>query len=463
MVGQIMVWITVFFAIWAIKRDTARREGISPALWIPTLWAGILCSRPVSAWLNGRFLERSEYVGGSPIDMLFYLTCIVAASIIVLNRRPAWSTFLSRNWPIVLFYLYLLVSVLWAESPFDSSKRWFKEVGNIMVAMVILTEANPQQAFKAVFLRCAYLFFPLSYVFFRWFSGLGRIYPHHGGLLEVIGVSDQKNNLGAMLMICCLVIVWDLLDNIKSARNKRDRVGLRLRVGILFLGLYLLFLCDSKTSMICLALGGGILATTRVPALRKWVAHFSPWILGFIVLFNLSDAFLEIKEALVEGLGRDMTFTERTDIWQFVMQMHTDPLFGAGYDSFWTDQHYLSQVPEGMPLSAHNGYLELYIDGGYIAVALLILLLVVAALRIKKQMISGGMYPFVCYAVLVMAVVANFYESYFARMTSLGFIFLLTAVGDPRRQRIPLGARKLFFGSLPPVGTPGSATPDSER
>jgi O-antigen ligase len=463
MAGKIILWATVFFAIWAINRDTAKRDGISTAIWIPTFWIGILASRPLSAWLNGRFLERTRYsLEWSPVDMLFFLALIIAASVIVLNRKPDWSSFISRNWPIVLFYLYLLVSVLWADSPLDSFKRWFKEVGNIIVAMVILTEKNPQQAFRAVFVRCAYLLIPLSEVFFRWFPELGRRYPHHTGLLEVIGVADQKNSLGEMLLVCCLVIIWNLLENQQPARKERDRVGLLLQIGILILGAYLLKACDSQTSILCLTLGGGILAATRIPALRKRVGSLGLWMVGVFLLFNLFDAIFGIKEAIIKSLGRDLTFTGRTDIWREIIQLNIDPLLGTGFYSFWTDQHYVSKLPEWIPLSAHNGYLEIYIDGGYIAVALLAILLGITAVRITKEMALGGTYALVRYAVLVVAVVHNFSESDFARMSPIGFLFILAAIESPRRQGVRFADRNYFFASAPADRIRGSATPEFE-
>ena len=154
---------------------------------------------------------------GSPIDALFFMVMIFAAAVVVSNRKPDWSAFFSKNWPIILFYSYLLISVVWAADPLVSFKRWFKEVGNIMIVMVILTEQNPQQAFRAVFVRCAYVLIPLSFIFVRYFPDLGRMYNIHSGELEAIGVTFQKNSLGAMILVTALVTVWDLVE--KSQRQ----------------------------------------------------------------------------------------------------------------------------------------------------------------------------------------------------------------------------------------------------
>ena len=197
------VWI---LAIWLIRRDTARREGISSAVWIPTLWAGILLSRPLSMWVG--FGGATDTLEGSPLDRAFFFGMIFLALVTLFRRHVTWPQLISKNWPIFLFYGFLLVSVLWAESPFVSFKRWFKDLGNVFVACVILTELNPQQAFRAVFVRCAYLFLPLSVVYIRYFPDLGRFYSRAGGM-QVTGVTTQKNSLGVLVLICGLVLLWD--------------------------------------------------------------------------------------------------------------------------------------------------------------------------------------------------------------------------------------------------------------
>ena len=181
-----------------VVRDTRSRDGISGALWIPTLWAMILLSRPFSTWVGfgggGGGVESQE---GSPLDRLFFMGLIAAAIVTLLRRRIAWTAVIARNWPIVLLYAYFLLSVLWADSSVVSFKRWFKDLGNVFVALVVLTEANPLQGIRAVFVRCGYVLIPLSLIFIRYFPSLGRTYNRHTGGMESIGVTFQKNSLGA--------------------------------------------------------------------------------------------------------------------------------------------------------------------------------------------------------------------------------------------------------------------------
>src|SRR5687768_9983459 len=141
---QLILVCFLGFAIWLIRRDTARRDGISGALWIPTIWLGTLASRPLSAWLGAG--GSTNTLDGSPADRLFYLVLILAALFTLSRRSVDWGWLIARNWPLVLFYGFIFISIAWANSPFSSFKRWFKEFGNILVVLVVLTEVNPSVA-----------------------------------------------------------------------------------------------------------------------------------------------------------------------------------------------------------------------------------------------------------------------------------------------------------------------------
>jgi O-antigen ligase len=431
---------------WLIRRDMAWRQGLSSAIWIPTLWVGILASRPLSTWLGfgGVREDLESATAGSPIDMLGYLSLIVAAAVVLNRRRLNWSLTINRNWPVFLFYGYLLFSVLWANNPFVSSKRWFKEFGNILVGLVILTEANPEQALRAVFVRCGYVLIPLSLVFIRYFPEWGRRYNIHSGEQEAIGVTFQKNSLGVMVLVCSLVLLWDWFDlqrNRHQQGGKKRRLDSGVRLALLAIGGYLLHLCDSKTSIVCLMLSAGILTATRLPVLRKRLGVLTGLAVTGIAGFFILDQMFGIKEMVVQSLGRDMTFTGRTDVWQVLLKVGTDPLIGTGFCSFWDDPSFQSKLPYWVAFSAHNGYLEIYLAGGVLGLGLLAVMLVATGVRINKSLAWGGDFAVVRFAVFAVTLIANISESNFAVMTPLGFLFLLAAIGyaRPERARHPVG------------------------
>jgi exopolysaccharide production protein ExoQ len=422
-------------AIWLIRRDTAQKSGLSSALWIPTLWAGILMSRSVSAWVGfGGGAGGAASMEGSSIDALFYFSMIIAATITLSKRQLNWSEVFSSNWPIFLFYGYLLLSVLWAESSIVSFKRWFKDFGNILVALVILTETNPPAAVRAVFLRCTYILVPLSIVFIRYFPELGRRYSMHSGELEAIGVTFQKNSLGVMVLVSSLILIWEWIERSKDRaplRTWTERCFHYSPIAFLAMGVYLLHVCDSKTSIAALILGGCVLASVKLPVVRQRIGALGGYTLGSILCFWALDSLFGVKESIVRSMGRDMTFTGRTEVWRELLKLDTDPIIGTGFCSFWSNQYYLSKLPVWVGLSAHNGYLETYIDGGMIGVFLLILMLLAIALKLNRGLSTGGNYALFRFSVLLVIILASFSESHFGRMSPLSFVFLVAAVDPP--------------------------------
>ncbi|MBP7143128.1 MAG: O-antigen ligase family protein [Opitutaceae bacterium] len=419
---------------WFIRRDNRKRVGITPWLWIPTIWIGIIMSKPLTSWLalGGGGGDSME---GSSVDATLYFVLIAISFWILQKRQLAWGEFFARNWPIILFYLFFLVSVLWANSAFVSFKRWFKEIGNVLIVLVILTEPEPRQALRAIFTRCAFQFFALSVIYIRYFPSLGRRYSRGGGL-EITGVTTQKNTLGAMVAICGIFLLWDWIEKAKEKRftSWRDRL---IVPGLLAMGIYLLYQCNSQTSMLCLAVGSFIVISSRLPFLRKRIGAFGLYALIAGAAFYVLDAEFGLSKELVGAMGRDMSFTGRTDVWRELLEVGTNPIIGTGYMSLWDDPFYRNQLPYWVASSAHNGYLEIYLMGGWVAIGLLSFVLVWASVRINASLRQGDNFSLMRFAILAMALTMNFSESNFACMSPMGLLLWLAAIGHVRAYNVP--------------------------
>ncbi len=435
-----LILFAVLFGFWSLlKKDQQLRDGVSNAIWIPTLWIGITASRPLSTWFG--LSGGSDTLEGSPMDRLFFLVMIIAAFVVLSRRRFDWGRLIANNWALFIFYGFLLVSIFWANSTTSSFKRWFKEFGNIAVILVILTEVNPLQALRAVFVRCAYLLIPLSIVFIRYFPELGRRYSQHSGNMEATGVTFQKNALGTMILVCGLMLLWDWLERSRPGQVRGSRLERWAPPIVLAMGAWLLIVSDSKTSMLCFALGGTIIAAVRLPVLRRRISALGIYTLAVVVGFFLLDWMFGISTSVITSLGRDMTFTGRTDVWRELLNVGTDPVLGTGFMSFWDDARYQTLLPEWIAFSAHNGYLEVYLAGGFVGVALLTMMILATGFRINRSLGAGGDYAVVRFAIFVITLIANFSESNFACMTPLGFLFLLATIGHAQPETAAISAR----------------------
>jgi O-antigen ligase len=349
-----------------------------------------------------------------------------------------------RNRWLFIFFIYLGISVLWSEYPFVAFKRWIKDLGNIVMVLVVLSDDNPIQAVRFLLARCCYLLLPLSIVLIKYFPGLGLFYDEWMGGALYTGVTTDKNMLGGALFGCSLSLVWMLLQ------PDRRRTGLKRRVDYFVLLLmggmaaWLLQKAHSSTSLFCAVLGALIIWLTRFPRIR---ARLGVYAVSFGVILVVLSLVVNIPEALAGLLGRDMTLTGRTDIWSAVLKEGTDPLFGAGYYSFWLGDRVarLSADFYYALNEAHDTYLETYLNSGLIGVALLLAVLLSAGIRIKQEATksdSFGAFRLGCFLPMLFYGVT---EAFMNRLGMVWFLFILVIIRDPKKIPAQTGQRGVSF------------------
>lgn len=432
MIRQLASGVCLAFIAVLLVRDVRRRTSLSWALWLPTIMLLVLASRPVTTWLGiqGEVVNEENYLEGSPIDRLFYLFLIVTSGVVATLRGVKWRTLLAANLAITALYIYFGMSVFWAADPLGSSKRLFKDFGLIVVGAVILSEKDPIQAIRAVYVRCACILIPLSVLFIKYYPELGRFYTR-SGVPTYTGVAMQKNSLGELVLVFSGFLIWDAAET-KAASGRSGWRRWDYAV-LLLLGVWLLNISESKTALLCIVIG--LVLVMRGSRFGSPVTNRAilagALALPFVVFFVQSSTLMA---PLVEALGRDMTFTGRTDIWQTTLAQDLDPIFGAGFWNFWGRKDGPAATiiaaigTENMP-SAHNGYLDIYLDGGLIAVGLLFCLLFLNGMRLSRGLQTSS-YQRVRFAVLIIAIVYNLSESTFFRLSPIWFSTLLMFVGN---------------------------------
>jgi O-antigen ligase len=430
----VLICLPVIWWLW--RRDVQVRPKFSPALWIPLFWMLILGSRALSWWL-GVGGSSGGNLEGNWFDRALYLGLIFAAIVILSQRGISWGTLTQENKILLLFYVFLLLTVLWAPFPFVAFKRWFKDIGAIFIILLILTEKHPLEATKAVFARCAFVWFPLSEIFAKYFPGIGREYSHSGGTMYS-GVTQHKNSLGAIVLVAGLVLLSELFQPNRPLKGRLlNRRGVRRFLEghhftiliTLAMGLWLLLLSNSKTSQICFVIGAIIVLGHKIPVLKKSPRRVLLLCLIAVPTFLVGETLFGISEQLLALVGRNPTLTDRTVIWEAVKQNPVDPLIGMGYMMYWDFyggvQLTFAQVAYK---TAHNGYLEIYLDGGTLGIFFLVVMLLGIGARVVREFLTGSEYGRLAFAVYVAMLLYNISESVYARRSPLWFAFLLFAL-----------------------------------
>jgi exopolysaccharide production protein ExoQ len=354
----------------------------------------------------------------------------VAALGVLLARTAQTGRLLKANGPLVIFFVYCAVSVLWSDYPFVAFKRWTKALGNITMVLLILTDPDPYAAMKRALARTGFLLIPLSVLYLKYFPALGRTYNRWTWTSFNIGVSTDKNGLGALCLVFGLASLWRFLDARRETANPNRRRVLIAHGTMIGMVLWLLIHADSSTSSACFAVGALVLLFTMRPdGFRP--ASVNTIIGGLAAVAVLSFFFDDVYRYFIEGLGRNTTLTGRTGIWDELFRMTANPLLGTGFESFWlgTRAEHLWDMYYFHPNQAHNGYIETYINLGWVGVALLLLVVVSGYRNILK--INRPAAGSLCFAYLVVALIYNVTEAAFKVMHPVWIAFLLALAARP--------------------------------
>jgi exopolysaccharide production protein ExoQ len=247
------------------------------------------------------------------------------------------------------------------------------------------------------------------------------------------GVWSEKNTLALFMVLGVVSAVSALMI---------DRRRRWLWAGMLGLCLLLLLMSKGKTALLCvlltLALTGGLWIMRRgriLGVVTAWATVTVGSIAGFVIWLA--------PELVLKAVGKDPTLTGRTQIWKAVLdQVALHPKLGFGFAAFWglqsTPANIIRKQTHWPVPTAHNGWLDLLVQIGWIGVDLFIaaLLATIVAVIIRTARTReyfGALF-------LLIFVAFSFTESFLEQHNSLFwvlFIAVMTHAMGPRDDRPP--------------------------
>ncbi len=432
----LIVWLVCLVALW--RFDPAKLPNTSMTLYVPLIWLFIVASRLPSQWLGSSIGQSAEDLQeGNPFDRIILFGLIVLAAVVLKQRSLKISRVLELNMALTAFLAFALLSAVWSDFPFIAFKRWIRDLGNYLVILVVLTDSQPFEAFSTVIRRLCYILIPLCELLNKYFPEMSKQYDVWSGRGYFVGVTTSKNMLGVLCLVSGLFFFWDTLIRWSKRKDRRTRRIIMVNIAMLSMSLWLLYLSDSATSRACLALGCVIIAGVRLKSMRRHPRLVKNLVPAAILLYLIVTFVfqIDIRAELAGAVGRDPTLTGRTDIWTTVLSMHTNPIVGTGYESFWLGPRLLEVWRLAGPINeAHNGYLETYLNLGIIGVALLIIFLISTYKSICKQLDASSDMGSMLLALWIILIVYNFTESAFKGQL-MWLIFLLGVIVVPAKAR----------------------------
>ena len=427
-VAAAICWAFIAGLVWL---DRGKKSETSAAIWISFIWLGLAASRSASQWMSlGAPIDSGDLqLEGSPIDRIVYSALLAAGLIVLISRAKSARKLLWANLPVVVFFLYCALSLFWSDFPDVAFKRWLKAIGDLVMMLVIWTESDPTAAVRHLLKRVSYILIPLSVLLIKYYPEYGRTYGRWSGEVHYTGVTTNKNTLGAICMLFGLATLWRLLALYQNRREFGRKRMLVANAVVLAIALWLLSMAESMTSWSCFVMGSSLIVAQnfRFVARRRYVVHL---IVIAMLLISVAVLFLGISPSTLSAMGRDPTLTTRTEMWPLLLSLCKNPIGGTGFGSFWLGPRLAQiwRVWEWKPNEAHNGYLEIYLNLGWIGLMLLAVVLVTGYRLVIKRCRVNRELGSLLLAYFVVGMAYNFTEAAFFQMLHPVWILLLLAM-----------------------------------
>jgi exopolysaccharide production protein ExoQ len=370
---------------------------------------------------------------GSIVNRIFWLMTFAVGAGILLLKLPLAIRVLLGAWPTMLILGWFAATTYWADYPDLAVRRVLAFAVVYFAALGLAVGLRSPRSLQVALLGAfgTLLFADL----------LSLAAPSYSQTaIGMKGIHIHKNSAGLIAVLALVSIVFAM------PRLRSFALGIGAAILTLWC-LVFLYLTQSKTSF-----GTVAVVVALVPLYYLWLRsgrirlvylNIAIAIISFVVFAAATAGVTMI------GLGQfvtgDLTFTSRTDIWKAVLdKIAESPRFGFGFGSiwdvgaeynpfsgpayeFWNNPEIINQ--------AHNGYLDLLLHGGIVALVLA-LLVALRALWLSSLLAShvgvppSHRYAFcMLHAFIIVILLSNLLESslfFPSSSRSYFFLFVIT-------------------------------------
>ncbi len=301
--------------------------------------------------------------------------------------------------------------------------------------LLIFTEPNPGEALTTVMKRCAYVLFPVSVLWMKYYPTLGTTYDDWGAKMNV-GITQGKNELGAICVIVGLFLIWQWLQVWRSPKTHDRRRELIFASALLLMVAYCLRKSHSSTSILSVLIAGFIMMSLGLRFVNKKMIGLYAAVV--IAVLGLAQITFDVYGSIVELSGHASTIEGRGRLWEVLLGTDTSPLLGTGFESYWLGDRVqkIWAMPEFRwhPTQAHNGYLEAYLNLGAVGLLILLGLILVAFRKCKQDLLINFEWGRFTMSYLIAILAHNWTEAGFKGLSVIFFGFFLVATKYRRVQ-----------------------------
>ncbi len=296
-------------------------------------------------------------------DLILYALTGYFMAGVYIHRMQVKET-LKFGWVLLLYPAWVLLSLIWSESPPNTLKLGLQLVLSVLICLYVATRISRRGVIVAMFLA-------LCWFVFRTAPDLAS------GGIPGMSVFGDKNLMAVRMCIATFAAVTIAFD-------QGFRPWLRMAaVPIALVAVLLLSKTMSATSTLTGVLGVGLIGAFALvwrPARGRRAL-----IVAVMCLAASTGAFVmasnpntDVVAQVLDAVGKDRTLTGRTDLWAHAIKMiEQKPLLGVGAAAYWIPERMDAQAlldtfykPRATVFSFHNSYLEVAVGAGLIGLGL---------------------------------------------------------------------------------------------
>lgn len=352
---------------------------------------------------------------------LYKLTFIAIYLVTCTLLAPRWNHALytlTREPLVFVIVAMASASVLWSWTPDATINQSIGLIGSSLFGLYLATRYSLQQQLYLLGWTFG-IIIVLSFLFAILLPQYGLMGGTHAGAWR--GVFTHKNTLGAMMTAS--VTFFSILTFSVRRYHWLPSVGVLLSMVLLAL--------SRSTSALVVTLVI-LVALSIVPVIR-W--RYPSRLLAIVFLAFAAETlvilFLTYAETLANLLGKDLTLTGRTVLWDAVWEMIQKNLwFGYGFDGFWHaggPSDYIWQATGWKMTHPHNGFLALWLELGLLGLALYFVSFLRSFYRsLILLQLRRDTADFLPFALLVLTIVVNISESALIDSNSIWWILYIS-------------------------------------
>jgi O-antigen ligase len=321
-----------------------------------------------SGVLGLKYYSQSEFPNeivdkGDVAISVIHLSIYIFLFFLILLRKDKLKKIINYGLKDKFFICLLALaffSSLWSQVPVSTFRTAASLIGSFVLGIYIAASYKLKEILK-LFAAVLVIIALLSIAFIFIYPEISIMHGPNSVEGAWRGIVSHKNAFGALTSLGALLFFIAGLSN--------KKFGKILFCAALFF-VFLLLKSNSKTFLLVLI--GTIILFPVFLSIRNLKPLNLAFIIFIIYLLAMSSFLLLINLGAVTGyIGKDITLTGRTGLWALSLEsFYKKPILGYGYNSFWlgyssVEVASISDALGGyMPVSAHNGYIDLILNLG---------------------------------------------------------------------------------------------------